>query len=785
MDTNSKNKEQESIKEENENRNEQDRTKDNGANENYYEINIEEGKEQLSELGDKEKDTQKDNGIKDVTKKTKYVPRTLIMFLIITLLGIIAVNSYVPIRDRIFDSALKQERYMETSYFNRSLTNLTSNLINKLYQELHKEYDTGYDSVIDVESIKYYIKDKSSSMTISNLDDGNITGSDMKKAKFYLHIQSDENAELTIEHTPGVSFGDYRIRELFGFTQELVSEEQKRVIKMELSIYNDMIYADKESVGNQYDEIQLTDQDNNVIEIINTNIKSHSNLHKKRYGNLDIIYMVNDDLLQYNDEIAYNMKRYIVERYYGLLIFAIGVISLFIMMIVAFLIPYSFQSKIPLFRAFNTLFLEFKIGVCLLIAIVIASIFEEWGYMIDESFIVNAIFNVNTYYYVMGITSAIVLFLFINLFVVYIKSIYHKGFVNGLIKNSLILRLILGFYNRLKQLLLIDIRRLSTRKIIFIALGSVFVLLMIAILPPEVAVFLALVVGGILLKYLLKLANDIRDIDDISNELAEGKFDMNIDESAGGILQPVTENLNHIKEGFSVAVDKATKSQKMKTELISNVSHDLKTPLTSIITYVDLLKDETLDDEKRKEYTDILDKMAKRLKVLIEDLFEASKASSGNIDIQLERLDINALFRQTLGELEEKLNKSSLIIRLNIPEQSIMCHLDGRRTYRVFENIMSNILKYAMKGSRVYIDMLDKEDEVTMVFRNISAYEMTFEVDEITERFTRGDESRHTEGSGLGLSIAKSLVELQRGSFGIHLDGDLFKLTITFPKDTL
>ncbi len=282
MDTNSKNKEQESIKEENENRNEQDRTKDNGANENYYEINIEEGKEQLSELGDKEKDTQKDNGIKDVTKKTKYVPRTLIMFLIITLLGIIAVNSYVPIRDRIFDSALKQERYMETSYFNRSLTNLTSNLINKLYQELHKEYDTGYDSVIDVESIKYYIKDKSSSMTISNLDDGNITGSDMKKAKFYLHIQSDENAELTIEHTPGVSFGDYRIRELFGFTQELVSEEQKRVIKMELSIYNDMIYADKERVGNQYDEIQLTDQDNNVIEIINTNIKSHSNLHKKK-----------------------------------------------------------------------------------------------------------------------------------------------------------------------------------------------------------------------------------------------------------------------------------------------------------------------------------------------------------------------------------------------------------------------------------------------------------------------------------------------------------------------
>ena len=168
---------------------------------------------------------------------------------------------------------------------------------------------------------------------------------------------------------------------------------------------------------------------------------------------------------------------------------------------------------------------------------------------------------------------------------------------------------------------------------------------------------------------------------------------------------------------------------------------------------------------------------------MIEDLFDASKASSGNIELDLEEIDIVALFRQTLGEMEEKLNATDLIMRMNIPDKKIICKLDGRRTYRIFENIMENILKYAMENTRVYIDILEEEREVRFIFKNISSYEMNFDPHEITERFIRGDKSRNTEGSGLGLSIAKSLVELQNGKMDISIDGDLFKLTLTFLKD--
>jgi signal transduction histidine kinase len=197
---------------------------------------------------------------------------------------------------------------------------------------------------------------------------------------------------------------------------------------------------------------------------------------------------------------------------------------------------------------------------------------------------------------------------------------------------------------------------------------------------------------------------------------------------------------------------------------------------------VDLLKNQDTTEENRKEYLDILDRKSKRLNALIEDLFEASKASSGNMELQLENLDVVALFRQTLGELEEKINKSTLQIRTNAPDHKVVCELDGRRTYRVFENIMTNILKYSMPSSRVYITIEESEKDVSFTFKNISAYEMNFDASEITERFARGDKSRNTEGSGLGLAIAKSLVELQKGKLTIDIDGDLFKLSVRFPK---
>ena len=220
----------------------------------------------------------------------------------------------------------------------------------------------------------------------------------------------------------------------------------------------------------------------------------------------------------------------------------------------------------------------------------------------------------------------------------------------------------------------------------------------------------------------------------------------------------------------------------MKTDLISNVSHDLKTPLTAIITYADLLKGENLSEEKRKQYVDTLDRKAQRLQVLIEDLFEMSKATSGNITLNIENIDVVALMKQTLLELEDKLEEAKLSVRKNMPEGKVILPLDSQRTFRVFENLVINMTKYAMPNSRVFIDIFENENDVQIVMKNMAAEEITFNVDTIAERFVRGDESRNTEGSGLGLAIAKSFVELQHGKFNISVDGDLFKVTIIFEK---
>ncbi|MGL5381721.1 sensor histidine kinase [Clostridium sp.] len=282
-------------------------------------------------------------------------------------------------------------------------------------------------------------------------------------------------------------------------------------------------------------------------------------------------------------------------------------------------------------------------------------------------------------------------------------------------------------------------------------------------------------------KNLDKISNQYKIFKEATNKIAEGNLDVKIKEEIG-IFEPFKEDLERIQSGFKKAVEEEIKSEKMKTELISNVSHDLKTPLTSIITYVDLLKDESLSSEKRAQYLETLDRKSQRLQFLIEDLFEMSKASSGNISLNIEEVDVVSLMKQTLLELEDKVNESSLLVKKNFTSSKVILKLDSQRTFRVFENLVLNITKYAMNGTRVYIDILENESNVEIVLRNIAAEEITFNVENIVERFVRGDESRNTEGSGLGLAIAKSFVELQGGSFNINVDGDLFKVSIVFNK---
>jgi len=283
----------------------------------------------------------------------------------------------------------------------------------------------------------------------------------------------------------------------------------------------------------------------------------------------------------------------------------------------------------------------------------------------------------------------------------------------------------------------------------------------------------------ILQRYYGELRDKYTLILNATNRIAEGNLDTEISSDLGIFTSFGTE-LEKIQRGFKKAVDEEVKSQKMKTELITNVSHDLKTPLTAIITYVNLLKEET-DEEKRRSYVGVLEQKSLRLKALIEDLFEISKASSDNITLNLVNVDIVNLFKQVSLEMEDKLKERGLVMRLSYPDGKIILHLDSQKTYRIFSNLLGNISKYALPNTRVYAEFGVTCGEAVITLKNVSATELSFDPDQITDRFVRGDLSRNTEGSGLGLAIVKSFVELQKGTFRIETEADLFKAQIRWP----
>lgn len=267
-----------------------------------------------------------------------------------------------------------------------------------------------------------------------------------------------------------------------------------------------------------------------------------------------------------------------------------------------------------------------------------------------------------------------------------------------------------------------------------------------------------------------------------SKALAEGDYSKPVDTRfLRGDLKRCGENLNKVQQGVQRAVDERLRSERMKTELITNVSHDIKTPLTSIVNYVDLLKKEEIDNPKAQEYLEVLDRQSKRLKKLTEDLVEASKASSGVIPVDLQPTNVNVLLSQLEGEYEERLQKANLTMIIHAAAEDPVVLADGKLLSRVMDNLMNNIGKYAMPGTRVYAAAAADEKETTISIKNVSRNELNVSADELMERFVRGDSSRHTEGSGLGLSIAKSLVELQGGRFEISIDGDLFRADISLP----
>ena len=284
-------------------------------------------------------------------------------------------------------------------------------------------------------------------------------------------------------------------------------------------------------------------------------------------------------------------------------------------------------------------------------------------------------------------------------------------------------------------------------------------------------------------KYWSRMEGKYQILLDSINRMADGQLDVEIEEDLG-IFNPFKEQLAKIQKGFKKAVAQEVKSERTKSELITNVSHDLKTPLTAIITYVNLLKQEGITDEEREAYIQVLDQKSMRLKALIEDLFEVSKASSGAISLHLEPVDIVSLMKQARFELAEKIEASGIDFRFQLPEEKVILTLDGEKTYRIFENLLVNITKYGLAGTRAYIQIAEEpENWVSVAMRNISEQELTVSPEELSERFVRGDASRNTEGSGLGLAIARSFVEVQGGTMKISVEDDIFRVVIRWKRE--
>ncbi len=371
-----------------------------------------------------------------------------------------------------------------------------------------------------------------------------------------------------------------------------------------------------------------------------------------------------------------------------------------------------------------------------------------------------------------------------GMFLVGFLSLARRMKAGTLWKNS-ILKVLWGYLKRICGFFKMIFGNMdSIWKIVLVAVGFVFLQFLYASSGGAgFFFFLMLLADGAVFVWLARQAVGKKRIIKGIEEIAGGNVDYQIPlDGLKGDQKKIADEINTIGGGLDAALAESMKSERLKTDLITNVSHDIKTPLTSIINYVELLKRENFEDPKIRRYIEVIEAKSQRLKTLTEDVVEASKISSGNISLEYMNLNLVEMIQPTSGEFEERCQARNLKEVLTLPEGEALIRADGRRTWRILENIYNNVAKYAMEGTRVYADLEVSEKEVSFSLKNISEQPLNIPADELTERFIRGDLSRSTEGSGLGLSIARTLAEMQGGGFQLYLDGDLFKVTITFPR---
>lgn len=390
---------------------------------------------------------------------------------------------------------------------------------------------------------------------------------------------------------------------------------------------------------------------------------------------------------------------------------------------------------------------------------------------------------------IMIISTIIALLLFIKIIV---NLIFHRDNINLEIKalRKIIYVLVYGLkYRNTRNKIIISFSGAIGVILIYLYLvaGIRNQNIMITFLSkyPFKGTLLLVLIPLVCVIYSLKKSLDISIINDGLKKINSGDLEFNLYDVGEREVKELVDNINQIKDGYKIALNEKVKNEKLKTELISNVSHDLKTPLTSIINYVNILNGDNITEEERRYYLSILDKNSKRLKSLIEDLFEISKLNSGKMTIEKNKIDIIAFIYQSIGEYSNLYEEKNIDFKVNSNDESLILNLDGKLMSRVFENIIINALKYSLNNTRVYVDIIDKYNFVEISFKNISNYEMDFNPNEMFERFVRADKSRNSsiEGSGIGLAIAKSIVELHNGNINVEVEGDMFKIFLVIPKE--
>ena len=615
-----------------------------------------------------------------------------------------------------------------------------------------KYYDSFGNSIDDNEvKFRLDLKDKKEKLTSQGLDPKEfMSEEDLKKTDIIeknqvFYINSENNKEIdpyTLKYNADTVFAIRGAKDANGIKTEILRVNYDDVFAINI----EDIFP--ESIRNEYHQL-----------LGNENIK-----------NIKFFYNVDRNSPAYNN--IYKEIR-VIDKY-DLILTSMMINCILMLIFVIFQKYKDIMENEKLKKTFS---------ISLEIFIILFLIFFVGGVSITDMFYKEDFYSFNVFFFlflVCVVLGNFILSLSVNYVLLIIKSFYYDGSKNLLVKNSMLAKLFRKSFVEIGNAQ--DERALNNAKrsftiayliIIFLGLGYILSFMRFY---RGLTLTLYFIVFTIIYIIAIKTVNEIGRISIESSKISAGDFDYKVSKNYQ-IFDRIIDNFNNIGNNLDKAVEEATKSQKMKTELITNVSHDLKTPLTSIINYSDLLNKDSSNSQKAKEYSKIIYDKSLRLKTLIEDLFEVSKASSENIQLNLEKIDFKALILQAMGEWEDKFKEKNIEFVSTLPENPLILDLDGQKISRVLDNIFSNIYKYGAEHSRVYIDLIS-DNKVKLFVKNISKYPLNISAEELMERFTRGDKSRNTEGSGLGLSIADYLINAHKGEFHIEIDGDLFKTII-------